>query len=123
MIQFLKPTKWKVILAILIFILYVWLISEFTGCLDILKSSDVCVIDQKIPGANPIPSKEGKYTILGKRIPFSCERACTNSEYYSILVSTIFIEFIIPFLVIYLIVCLLFLIASSFSYIINKFKK
>jgi len=111
--EIFKPTKWNIILTILLFIGYILVWMAFSRLIGCTMEARGCIIDYEIAGAKPI--EKGKYFVEANRVPFSfCQWACTPSEYYTILIISIFSQFVIPLLIVYVLVCFSVLIIKKF---------
>ena len=106
--KFLRPTKGKIILTIVLFFFYLW------SALICPAMQAMCPVDANTPGA--VEEYPGRFFIRAKHIPFSCNQVCTDAEYTHALVNSVVFNLIIPFIVIYVISCLI-------VWIYNKFRK
>ena len=103
--DFFKPTKIKIGLTIVFFVLYLVFFFPKLECASVAKG---CPSDNAgVAGINIKPAQT---------VPFSCEQACTALEYVYILTGVLITRFLIPLIVLYVI--------SSFLVVLfNKLKK
>lgn len=86
--EFLKPSKKKAFLSVLLFLAYFFAVNFWITC----------------PLYARICREEDDFN-LGERVPFSCFQACTIEEYNYELAKTALNSFIVPLIAAYLIAC------------------
>ena len=106
-----KPTDNKIILAVVLFLAF-FILTLPQVCPDI---SRLCPGDPAIRGETP--PIHGEYFASPKNIPFSCEQACTDSEYNRALTNIVIFKFIVPIIAAYIISCFVLFL---FDYVRKK---
>ncbi|MBS3124601.1 hypothetical protein J4437_08305 [Candidatus Woesearchaeota archaeon] len=66
----------------------------------------MCPATSETPGAIQEPIYG--YAIPAMHVPLSCEQACSSSEYNSALLTNIFLKIILPIIISYFLICIVF---------------
>jgi len=118
MCKILKPTKGKIILAVVLLALF--FITTITGCPAIVT---FCPVEGTVPEWAQIAERPIGVTADGevemgslygaKSVPYSCDQVCTDEEYNFVLAQNVLTVFILPIIGSYLLSCLIFFAAKK----------